>query len=100
MAKDLKLVLKKKWYDMIASGKKKEEYRNLTTYYSRRLETGWNEPHLKWKKYDTVIFYLGYSKDRPSMSFKFEGVRIGTGQEEWGAEPNKEYYVIKIGERI
>lgn len=30
--KELKLVLKKKWYDMIASGIKKEEYRDATEY--------------------------------------------------------------------
>ena len=99
-AKELKLVLKKKWYDMIASGEKKEEYRDLTTFYRRRLETGWNKPYLRWRKYDIVTFYYGYAPDRPSMSFKYDGVKIGTGREEWGAEPGKEYYVIKLGERL
>lgn len=95
----LKLVLKKKWYDMIASGEKKEEYRDLTNYYRTRLESGWEEPY-RWREYDGVTFYLGYRANRPSMSFKLDGIRIGTGRREWGAEPGKEYYVIQLGERV
>ena len=33
----LHLVLKKRWYEMIASGEKKEEYRAFTPYYIKRL---------------------------------------------------------------
>lgn len=33
--KTLTLSLKKKWFDMIASGEKKEEYRKLTLYLPR-----------------------------------------------------------------
>ena len=100
MSKTLKLVLERKWWDMIASGEKKEEYRNLTAFYRRRLETGWDKPYLRWRKYDIVTFYHGYAPDRPSMSFKFGGVKVGPGKEAWGAIPGKEYYVIKLGERI
>ena len=40
MAKDnktLHLVLKCKWWDMIESGEKKEEYRDFTPFYVKRL---------------------------------------------------------------
>ena len=40
MAKDnktLHLVLKRKWWDMIASGEKNEEYRDFTHFYIKRL---------------------------------------------------------------
>jgi len=100
MSKDLKLVLKRKWWDMIASGEKPEEYRNTTIYWRRRLETGWNEPHLRYRRYDTVTFFLGYAKDRPSMTFEFKGVRCGTGNPAWGATPGEQYYVIKLGKRL
>lgn len=33
----LELVLRKKWYNMIASGEKKEEYREITRYWARRI---------------------------------------------------------------
>lgn len=35
--KTLSLVLKKKWYDMIASGEKTEEYRELKAYWWHRF---------------------------------------------------------------
>ena len=33
----LTLPIKKKWLDMIASGEKKEEYREITDYYDTRF---------------------------------------------------------------
>lgn len=108
MAKELKLVLKKKWYDMIASGEKKEEYREVKEYWMRYFgliqfaipgECPLTSCVIQGQ-YDIVTFYLGYTPDRPSMSFKIKEIDIGTGKEEWGAEPGKEYYVIKLGERI
>lgn len=35
--KTLDLVLKGKWYDMIASGEKTEEYREIKPYWEKRL---------------------------------------------------------------
>ena len=40
MAKDnktLHLVLKRKWWDMIARGEKKEEYREVCEYWETRI---------------------------------------------------------------
>lgn len=97
MSKDLKLVLKRKWWDMIASGEKKEEYRDFNDYWKNRLlEKG------KWdlKEFDRVTFYLGYSKNRPSMTFRLVAILCGQGRPEWGAEPGKEYFVIRLGEKV
>lgn len=89
--KELRLVLTYKWYDMIEAGEKPEEYRDLTKFYRSRIEG---------RDYDIVTFYRGYEKDRKTMSFKYGGYRVGTGQEKWGAVPGKQYYVIKLGERL
>lgn len=89
--KELRLVLTYKWYDMIDAGEKLEEYRDLTKFYRSRIEG---------RDYDIVTFYRGYAKDRKTMSFKYGGYRVGTGQEKWGAVPGKQYYVIKLGERL
>lgn len=35
--KTLDLVLKSKWYDMIASGEKQEEYREIKPYWTKRI---------------------------------------------------------------
>lgn len=111
----LKLVLKRKWWDMIASGEKKEEYREITPYWQTRIDNvttriysvvGQN-PHFEpcvitqmENLYSPVTFYLGYAKDRPSMTFQVTKIEVGEGRPEWGAEPGKNYYVIKLGERI
>ena len=51
-----------------------------------------------FKDYTYVCFHLGYTK--VTMTYKIKGMSFGTGRKEWGAEPNKEYFVISLGERI
>ena len=87
----LKLVLKKKWYDMIASGEKTEEYRDITDYWVKRISG---------KGFKYVTFYLGYSKNRPSMTFEMRTPVIGYGIPKWGAELGKKYFVLRLGSRI
>lgn len=125
----LKLVLKKKWFDMIASGEKTEEYREIKPYWIHRLCSnlyiGGHCPttvtshtaifysenaHLLKNQialggmtfigFDAVTFYLGYSKNRPSMTFAIKEIVIDEGKEEWGALPGEDYFVIKLGERL
>lgn len=51
--KILHLTLTKKWFDMILSGEKKEEYREITKYWKVRLGCTWmggNETTKKNKK--------------------------------------------------
>lgn len=44
-----------------------------------------------------VVFRNGYSKNSPSFIAKCT-LSIGTGKEEWGAEPRKEYFVLTVKE--
>lgn len=104
--KVLILPLKKKWYDMIASGEKKEEYRERTPYWHKRLcNLVWEDVNrcYQFKHFDAVTFTLGYPRkadmDR-RMTFRIERIAVGGGKPEWGAEPYKSYFVIKLGERI
>lgn len=102
--KDLKLVLKRKWFDMISSGEKKEEYREIKTYWIKRLTEEYCSElfglkPVRYKHYDTVTFYLGYSADRPQMTFKVDEIVLGYGRWDWGAN-GKLLFVIKLGERI
>lgn len=91
----LTLPIKKKWFDMIKSGEKKEEYREIKPYYDKLF--GFIEED-KMKTYQvtrSIRFRNGYSKESPIFQCH---VRItkGYGKEEWGAEPNKLYYVLEI----
>ncbi len=93
----LTLQIKKKWFDMIVSGKKKEEYREIKPYYTTRFKNihllSYNELPELWT--ETVIFKNGYSSSSPSITCEVR-LTIGTGKPEWGAEPGKEYYILQI----
>lgn len=96
----LNLVLKKKWFDMIASGEKKEEYRDLTDHWKKRLvHPGDNAGHL-FKQFDTVCFRHGYATGAPRITLQFLGIEKRGGKLEWGAEPEVKYFVIKLGEIV
>lgn len=105
----LTLPIKKKWFDMIVSGEKKEEYREIKPYYDSRFmnafgfllvggqmvygETVTEEIRKPWPV--PVVFRNGYSKDSPEVVCKCT-LHFGKGNPEWGAEPDALYYVLKI----
>ena len=95
----LTLPIKKKWFDMIKSGEKKEEYREIKPYYNSRLGVRLIIQELingsNAKFISNIMFRNGYGKDRPTILCKCE-ISKGYGKQEWGAELNKEYYVLKI----
>ena len=90
----LHLNLKKKWFDMIASGEKKEEYREIKPYWTRRLI---GEPG-NWKGYTSIIFSNGYAISRNQLEIKCKGLIYSHGREEWGAVEGQIYYVLLLGE--
>lgn len=119
--KTLTLSLKKQWFDLIKSGKKKEEYRKLNEYWIKRLllcseselddvwdaATAFPNPTKRLNKhlvinecikhFDSIVFTLGYPKADDTerrLEFKNPKIHIGTGKPEWGAEPVKNYFVI------
>ena len=126
MAKDnktLHLVLKRKWWDMIASGEKMEEYRDVCHYWATRLLDeqyrwysqnidypndfidwlcfGLEHKDIAFRSYENVCFHLGYTNN--TMTFKITSMNVMYGEvcrQEWGAEPNKYYFVISLGERV
>lgn len=52
------------------------------------------------KGFKTVSANNGYQKNCPNIKWKHKGIRIGTGKEEWGAEPGKQYFILEISELI
>ena len=122
--KVLYLPLKKEWYNMIESGVKTEEYREIKPYWAKRLcpcmnvcsNGHWSMPgcciytcralhgHMNYSYrgkrigcYTHVRFSYGYT--RQTMIFEVKEITIGTGKPEWGA-PDKEVFIIKLGKRV
>jgi hypothetical protein len=102
----LYLTLKGKWFDMIAAGIKKEEYREIKPYWENRFidqkkQTALDattESEIAWKGFDAVFFKNGYSKEARSMLVEFKGFDIGSGYPHWGG--GNETFILKLGEII
>lgn len=95
--KTLTLSLKKQWFEKIKSGEKKEEYRENSEYWQRRLYRSMDANDAEFKHFDSIVFTLGYPKADDSerrLVFKNPKIRIGTGRTEWGAVPGKTYFII------
>ena len=96
----LHLNLKSKWFDMILSGVKKQEYRDISDYWESRFAKIFPK-HFKGEMYhpivETIIFSNGYAKDRRQFEIERKGAYRGTGREDWGAEKNRHYFVLQLG---
>ena len=114
MSKELYLPLKKQWYEMIESGVKTEEYREIKPYWCKRIAYCRN--NLCWFRdennecvfrdslrninrlnYTHIKFSYGYTKR--TMTFEIESITIGKGNTDWGA-PNEDVFIIKLGRKI
>ena len=71
MKKVLHLNLYRKYFDAILNGEKTIEYREITPYWSKRLEG---------RHYDVIQFRNGYAKVAPVMMVEFKGMYT-SGQE-------------------
>lgn len=105
---ELIIHIEKKWFNMILSGEKTEEYRERKPYWEGRFkryfgwgygpiskdkkEWGWRfHPNLK----KTIIFRNGYGRNVPQ--FRAEcSISEKTGNPEWGAEEGVVYYTLHI----
>lgn len=96
MDKDtLRLPITGKWYDMILSGVKKEEYRDIKPYYKSRLQN----LDGTFKQFKYVEFVNGYGHRCPRAKFECLGITEGLGNIDWGA-PFVFCYIISIGNLI
>lgn len=84
----LHLTIKKKWFDLILSGKKIEEYREVKPYWISRLIS-----QEQFKQFDEVHFRNGYQKDSPFMKIECKGIK----KKHW---QGKEVFAIQLGQII
>jgi len=100
--KILHLTLKKKWFNMIASGEKKEEYREDKMYWKNRLVKPDYWHSQTCKEFDIIRFRNGYAKDAPTMDVECKGIRLADPCEMNEAWYDKYYsarvFIISLGE--
>lgn len=101
------LVLNGRWYRMIESGGKREEYRDVSDYWLPRIRN-WETARAS-AKWSVVEFRLGHRKDAPRMTYLCPLVLIRGGalgatggrilHPEWG-EPAHEHFALILSERV
>lgn len=87
----LHLTLKRRWFEMIASGTKHEEYREMKPYWHKRLQG---------QSFDAVHFRNGYSAAAPAMLVELRAVESGLGIAEWGAPLAQPVYILRLGKML
>lgn len=113
---NLTLNVKKKWFDMILSGEKKEEYRAIkASFCNKFLNDEYKKPafhnyegvkiivnndNFPFKKYNTVTFLNGMKTKTPTIIIECKGISIGTAKPEWSDKWQGEVFIIKLGEII
>ena len=94
--------IKKVWFDLIKSGQKKEEYRELKYYYHVRVCSlvGVDNYKKLLERNDKVPFNnlkLKNGCEENCQSIIISGwLSIGKGIPQWGAEPKKKYFRFEI----
>lgn len=89
--RNLFLIIQRKYFLEILNGLKKEEYRLVNSFYKIRL---------MGKKYETVTFQNGYSKNSPKLTAKFLGYDIRKLRHDFFGDNYVDVFCIKIGEII
>lgn len=119
----LNLNLIKKWFDLIESETKTEEYRAITPYWLKRLFYNNNDNgipleeicqdlkdgnsfefcRIKPKPFNSVFFKNGWKRKNgtpaPEMELQFQEIEIGKGKTEWGGS-DELVFIIKLGKKI
>lgn len=99
----LPLVLKGRWFDMIATGQKREEYRELSDYWKTRI-VNWMKSAEASGLPCVIEFRRGYAARAQRTAFLLDGVpkvrlKFRFLHPDWG-EPQGEHYVLTLGERV
>lgn len=71
--------------------------------YTEEIEYHLDNWYLKYKNFKENIMTLGYPAHHEKekiLKLEHKGIEIRTGNPEWGAEPNKLYFVILHGKIV
>ena len=91
----LTLPIKQEWFDMICRGEKREEYREVTEYWRKRIDSARTIDYKQFKEIFEVKIRAGYNSKAPTATLRVH-LAFGKGVQEWGAEPYKDYYILQV----
>lgn len=99
----LNMTIKRRWFDMIASGEKREEYRSADNrqvegMYKRLFNYVW--PIASFM----MILRNGYRMDSPALAVRMLGMTIRSGEQaehpEWGEPTGRGSHFVIMFDRI
>ena len=126
--KTLHLNVKKEFFDMIKSGEKKEEYREVKIYWFKRLVKKYKAIAFKinngygfindnevlefvtnhrtagrfsFKEYEYIQFKNGYQKNASTLLIECRGIRVGKPNPNWVGKQfdgKDDVFIIKLGD--
>lgn len=116
----LKLTIKKEWFDLIKSGEKTEEYREVKSYWESRLQlyrgekisaSEWGRFYEEWyslelvnrisfQNYEYIEFKNGYSKDAPTIITECKGISVGKPTQNGKHLFDNDVFIISIGDIV
>ena len=86
-------------FEMIRKGIKTVDYREIKQFNAELFARG--QIKLNGTAYEdykvNICLHLGVSKHHATMLLECEGLSVGVGKPEWGAEPNVPYYRLGLG---
>ena len=69
---------------------------NLENYFGKHYDFSLDTPTIVWNNQPkNIIFRNGYGNDKPEFTAECT-ISEGYGKEDWGAEKDCKYYVLKI----
>lgn len=89
--KTLFVTIKRTYFDQIASGEKKKEYRLQTPYWEKKLID---------RNYDSIIFQAGYSKTAPRMTVEYLGYQRENITHPFFGNESVNVFAINLGKII
>lgn len=109
--KTITLTLEKKWFDMIFSGEKKEEYREIKPYWIRRLVGNWQQyddgsifykgDYIMPFGITAITFKNGYSKNARQFTIEWKGLEVKEPSPDWAPPQFKgRVFALRLGDII
>jgi len=87
--KILTINIKRKYFDQMKNGEKKEEYRLITKYWIDRLEN---------KEYDFIRFQNGYNRNSEKFIIEYLGVVKKEIKHEFFGNKTVQVFAIQLGD--
>lgn len=96
----LYLKVKKRYFDLIREGIKKEDYREIKPFWKKRLLN--RKDLTKFRTFDAVHIQNGYMRGSPWVLLKFTEITIKKPRPEWapGFPSEHETFAVGFGEVI